>query len=85
MDNEIKDMLVKILEGQEEIKLEVNGLSKKVDNLETEVRKTNAIIESEIKPNIKALFDGYKQNAEQLTRIEERVSKNEEFVLKRVK
>lgn len=42
-------------------------------------------IENKLDKDSKALFDGYKQNSEQLNRIEQEVSRNEEVVLKRVK
>ena len=54
-------------------------------NLKNEVKKTNIAIENDIKPKIDALFDGYKQNADKLDRIEEEVSKHEEIILRRVK
>lgn len=53
--------------------------------LENEVRKTNMVIENEIKPNIKALFDGHIQNSEKLDRIEKEVSRQEEIILRKVK
>ena len=36
-------------------------------------------------PKIDALFDGYKQNADKLDRIEKEVSKHEEIILRRIK
>lgn len=53
--------------------------------MKVEVKKTNMIIENEIKPKIEALFDGYKQNTEQLTRIEDRLTKDEEIIMRRIK
>ena len=55
------------------------------NELKNEIKKTNAIIEHDVKPKVEALFDGYKQNSEQLTRIEQEVSKHEEVILRRVK
>lgn len=60
-------------------------LNEKFTGLDEKLNKTNIIIESEIKPDIKALFDGYKQNAEQLTRIENEVKKHDEVILRRIK
>ena len=34
---------------------------------------------------LEALFDGYKQNAEQLNNIENEISKHEEVILRRIK
>lgn len=47
-------------------------------NLEFEVRRTNAIIENEIRPNISLLADGHKGIIERLDRIETAASEFEE-------
>jgi hypothetical protein len=36
-------------------------------------------------PKINALFDGYKQNSDKLSRIEEEVSRHEEIIPRRIK
>jgi archaellum component FlaC len=53
LDNEIKDMLIKLLEGQSRLEIKVNGLDDKVtgiDNkvtgLETEVKKNSIELET---------------------------------------
>ncbi len=55
-------------------------INDRLDNVENEVKKTNLVIENVIEPKIEALFDGYKQNSEKLTRIETEVIKHEEFI-----
>jgi hypothetical protein len=67
------------------IAAQVGKLTTDVDYLKTEVSKTNMTIEHDIQPKLSALFDGYKQNAEKLDRIENKVSKHEEIIWKRVK
>jgi hypothetical protein len=67
------------------IAAQVGKLTTDVDYLKTEVSKTNMTIEHDIQPKLSALFDGYKQNAEKLDRIENEVSKHEEIIWKRVK
>jgi hypothetical protein len=67
------------------IATQVGKLTTDVDYLKTEVSKTNMTIEHDIQPKLSALFDGYKQNAEKLDRIENEVSKHEEIIWKRVK
>lgn len=42
-------------------------------------------IENEQKEKFEVLFDGYKQLSEQLNRLEERVTKQKEFNLRKVK
>ncbi|SHH55535.1 hypothetical protein [Sporanaerobacter acetigenes] len=64
---------------------DVSTLKVGQNNLKDEVKKTNVTIENDIQPKINALFDGYKQNPDKLNKIEEEVSKHEEFILKRVK
>ena len=61
---------------------EVNS---RIDNLEKEVRETKnkvIIIEQEHGKKLDTLFDGYKQNADKLDRIENEVSKHEEIILR---
>jgi uncharacterized protein YoxC len=77
------------------IKKNVDGLDKKVDNLDKKVDdldrkvddldKTVLHMEQEHGKKLEALFDGYKQNSEQLNRIEKEVSKHEEVILRRIK
>lgn len=55
------------------LETKVDRLETRVDNLESEVNKTNMLIEHEIKPSIEALFDGYKQNTEAITRLDDNV------------
>lgn len=69
-----------------------NEFSKRFDNIEDDIKelkneskKTNAIIEHDIMPKITVLFDGQKQNTAQLERIEESVSKHEDFIMRRIK
>ena len=49
------------------------AVNSRLDKMECEISKTNMVIENEIKPRIEALFDGYKQNAEAITNLEEKV------------
>jgi|LSQX01.3.fsa_nt_gb peptidoglycan hydrolase CwlO-like protein len=72
-------------DGFNKVDKSLNSLEKEVNSLEKKVNKTNIVIVNDIKPDIKALFDGYKQNTEQLTRIENEVNKHDEIILRRVK
>lgn len=71
-------------------------LNGKIDNMnkemqegfkevKNEIKKTNTKIDHEVMPKIDALFDGHKQNADKLDRIEKEVSKHEEIILRRIK
>lgn len=61
------------------------GVNQRLDNVESEINKTNLIIENEVKTRIESLFDNQKNSTEQLNRIEKEVSKHEEFILERIK
>lgn len=50
-----------------------------------DIKKVVLNIEQEHGQKLDALFDGYKQNSEQLNRIEDEVAKHEEVILRRVK
>ncbi|MGI6702532.1 MAG: hypothetical protein ACOX42_00565 [Clostridia bacterium] len=78
-------MYSKMEKGFNELRTDVGGLKADVNALKDETRKTNLTIEYDIKPKIDALFDGYKQNADTLDRIEAEVIKHEEFIIKRIK
>ena len=63
------------------LKGEVSGLKERVSSLENTVTR----IEHDHGKKLDALFDGYKQNTEQLEAIKQEVGKHEEFIIKRVK
>ena len=46
MDNELKDMMVKLLEGQTRLESKVTSIDNKVTRLETEVRKNSVELET---------------------------------------
>lgn len=71
LDEKIDDINKEMQEGFIEVK--------------SEIKKTNIKIDHEVMPKINALFDGYKQNSDKLSRIEEEVSKHEEIILRRIK
>ncbi|QAT40668.1 hypothetical protein [Clostridium sp. JN-9] len=86
MDNEkLFDLMTKMYAdlkaGQDDLKKEVKSNTENINKLS----KTVLHIEQDHGRKLDALFDGYKQNSEKLTRIEEEVSKHKEIILKRVK
>ncbi len=84
MHNDIKDLKNRV----DSIDNRVNSIDKRVDSIDKRVNSIdNTVIkmENDNKAQFGALFDGYKQNTEQLNRIESEVTKHEEFILKRVK
>lgn len=77
-NNDLFELMTKMYGEMQEIKGEINGLK-------NEVTKTNITIEQDIKPSISALLDGYKQNSEQITRIEKKLDEHDEIIIRRVK
>ena len=71
MGREVQGMKAEMQEGFKEVK--------------SEIKKINTKIDHEVMPKIDALFDGHKQNADKLDRIEKEVSKHEEIILRRIK
>ena len=71
MDNEVKDMLAKLLEGQSRLEVKVNGLDDKVTRLddkvtglETEVKKNSIELET-IGKNINIIAELHTSHKEQ--------------------
>lgn len=65
----------------------VSGLTKDMAEVKTELAKIKATvikIENDHGQKLAALFDGYKLTAERLDRIEAKVSKHEDIILKRL-
>lgn len=82
MENEkLFELMEKMYAELQEIKKDVKTNTEKIDSVE----KTVLRIEQNHGRKLEALFDGYKQNAEQLNNIEKEVSKHEEVILRRVK
>ncbi len=66
----------------------IGTIEGKIDNMQSEIielKKAVLRIETDHGNKLDALFDGYKQHSDRLDRIEAQVSKQEEFIIKRVK
>lgn len=50
MDDELKKMLIQLMEGQEAIRIDVSSLKTDVNGLKTDVKRIGAAIDGEIKP-----------------------------------
>jgi len=75
----------KLEKSQDILAREVMAVKSKTDEVNTNLTKLALRIENEVEPKISVLFEGHKQLTEQLTRIEEQVSKHDEYILKRIK
>lgn len=74
-------MYAEMQEGFKTSNEKVDNLEKRIDMVENRIVK----MEDDNHRNFTALFDGYKQNAEILERVEKEVSKHEEVILRRIK
>ncbi|HML36930.1 MAG TPA: hypothetical protein PKA19_05800 [Bacillota bacterium] len=63
----------------------VDSMGTRLDKVEKSTARMELMIENDLKPKIEVLFDGYVQHGEQLARIEKEVSRQEEFILRKVK
>lgn len=91
-NNDLFELMTKMYSEMQQIKGEITGIKGEVKNINTrldkvekEVVKTNVAIEQDIKPSMSALLDGYKQNTEQITRIEKKLNEHDEIIIRRVK
>lgn len=66
MDDKVLELLTKMYS---EINDRFDRIENDISNVKNEVLKTNIKIENNIIPKIDVLFEGYKQNSEQLSRI----------------
>ncbi len=66
---------------------EFTGFRKEVnEKLDKKADKSDIVrMENDHGQKLQALFDGYKQNTEKLEHIEKEVSRQEEFILRRIK
>lgn len=89
MSNEDKifDLLEKVYFELQETKANM-ATKGELAEVKAEVRSIKEIvvdIENDHGQKLGALFDGYKQNAEKLDRIETEVTKHEEIILRRIR
>lgn len=80
MDDKTFELLTKMYSDMTEQFKEIN---RKIDN---KADKNDIIrLENELNPKVQALFGGYKQHTDILDRIEKKITRQDEFIIKRVK
>lgn len=84
-DEKILELMAQIYSDMKEGFLKVNDELSEVKSRLTSVENIAARIEHDHGQKLQALFDGYKQNTDKLSHIEEEVSKHEEIILRRVR
>ena len=85
MTSKMDKMYSEMQDGFKKTNTDISDIKFDLNTLKSDLKKIGVKIDGDITPKIEALFDGYKQNSEQLNRIEQEVSKHEEVILKRVK
>ena len=78
---EMSKKIDSIEDAQSILAVEVKGIKETVNSINNTVVK----IENGHGEKLSALFDGWKQNTEQLDRIEKEVTRQEEVILRKVK
>ncbi|SDO75384.1 hypothetical protein [Clostridium gasigenes] len=75
MEKDLFELMTKMYSemqgGFEKVTTRLDSLETEIQDVKVEVKKTNLVIENDIKPSIHALFDGYVQNTESITRVED--------------
>jgi chromosome segregation ATPase len=82
---ELKTDVAGLKTDVKELKTDVAGLKTDVKDLKKTTERIELTIEHEVRPKIEALFDGHFQNSDKLERIEKEVTRQEEFILRKVK
>ena len=72
---EVKTDVKSIKEEVKSIKEEVKEITQRLDTIETDVKKIGIKIDSELIPNAVATLDGYKDNAEHITIIDDKIDR----------
>jgi archaellum component FlaC len=80
---EIKKMLIQLMEGQEAIKIDINGMKSDISGIKNDIKKIDFKIE-ELDKKVDLSLEGHKSNTEQLNRIESEVSRQQEVILRKV-
>lgn len=80
----IFELLERIYIEVQETKNEVKSNTQRLDNLDNKVQKIEVKLE-ELDTKVNLSLEGHKANSEQLTRIENEVSRHEEVIIRRVK
>ncbi len=83
-DDKLFEFMTKMYSEMQRGFKEVNNRLDNVENRLDNVEKSVVFIENDHGRKLDALFDGYKQNYEKLTTIEEEVTKHDEIILRRV-
>ena len=77
-------MYAEMQEGFKDVKSELQSHGERFNKIESKMTKIDIKLE-ELDTKVDLSLEGHKTNTEQLNRIEEEVSKHQDFILKRIK
>ena len=84
MEETLKLILEKISNMDNNMQ-EMKGKINTIDDRLTSLEQNMVRMEDKMDAKLSALFDGYKQNTEQIQELKKELSSQEEFIIKRVK
>ena len=76
--NTMKTDIKNIKTDIKNMKTDIKNIDKRLKNVEVEVRKTNLVIENEIRPNIQALRDAHMGNVQSIKDLRKKADNNQE-------
>lgn len=85
MEDKMFELLEKVYVELQQVKSDVKEVKSEVNEVKKQVTKIEAIIENDIKPDIKLALQGFIDTNESLTVIKEEVSRHEEIILRKVR
>lgn len=74
-ENKVYDLLEKIYVEVQAHGQRLEKVDNRLDSIENEVKKINMKIDGELIPTDKAILDGYKDNAEHITVIDDKIDR----------
>ncbi|MHB1393088.1 MAG: hypothetical protein ACYCYE_08435 [Clostridia bacterium] len=85
MEDKTFELIEKLYNEFTGFKSEFNDFRKETRDGFDEVKKSITRIEQDHGEKLQVLFDGYKQHSDQLDRIEEKVSRHDDIIVRKVK
>lgn len=88
MEEKMFELMTKMYSEMQEMKGDMKEMKQDISGLKQDVsslKKDMVRMEDKMDAKLSALFDGYKQNTEQIQELKKELSSQEEFIIKRVK
>lgn len=88
MEEKMFELMTKMYSEMQEMKGDMKEMKGKINTIDdklTSLEQNMVRMEDKMDTKLSALFDGYKQNTEQIQELKKELSSQEEFIIKRVK